>query len=116
MIVYSYNKCSTCKNALRFLEQRQIAITVKEIVNHPPSLKELQKMLDYQEGNIKKLMNTSGNLYRELGLAEKLPKMTLIQILELLSKNGMLVKRPFLLGDGLGLLGFKEAEWSEKLR
>ncbi|MBI3237114.1 MAG: Spx/MgsR family RNA polymerase-binding regulatory protein [Chlamydiales bacterium] len=115
MIIYVYSKCSTCQQALRFLEKKKIAVTIREIVEQPPSIEELQTMLDYHRANIKKLLNTSGRLYREMCLAEKLQEMTLSQILKLLSEQGMLVKRPFLLGDNCGLLGFKETEWSEAL-
>jgi arsenate reductase (glutaredoxin) len=113
--VYVYAKCSTCKEALKFLSQMGIKADVKEITETPPSLKELQTMLDYQKGNLKKLFNVSGNLYREMQLAEKLDQMPESKALDLLASHGMLIKRPFLLGEGFGLLGFKEAEWSEKL-
>lgn len=73
-------------------------------------------MLSYHEGNSKKILNTSGMLYREMGLSQKLEKMQISEVLELLSQNGMLIKRPFLLGDDFGLTGFNEKLWSEKLK
>lgn len=114
MIVYIYSKCSTCKKALSFLRDRggEKSITIKEITQEPPSLSELQKMLSYQNGHLKKLFNTSGQLYREMHLNEKLQDMSLEQALDLLTTHGMLVKRPFLLGPGFGLLGFNEAKWA----
>lgn len=115
MIIYAYLKCSTCQKAIRFLEEKKIPFTLKEITKEPPSLKELQEMLSYQEGNIKKLLNTSGLLYREMNLSEKVSHMSSLEVFDLLTKNGMLVKRPFLLGDGFGLLGFKEEEWKKRL-
>lgn len=115
MIIYLYSKCSTCQQALRFLEKKKVAITIKEITQEPPTIKELQKMLDFQNGNIKKLMNTSGMLYREMELAEKSKDMPQHEILALLSSHGMLIKRPFLLGDNFGLTGFNEVEWTKKL-
>lgn len=115
MIIYLYPKCSTCQKALRFLQSKKIAIIIKDIVKEPPSIKELQKMLDFQHGNITKLVNTSGMLYREMQLAKTLKEMPLPEILSLLSHHGMLVKRPFLLGDNFGLTGFKETKWSQKL-
>jgi len=116
MILYIYSKCSTCQEALRFLKKNNIPHTVKEIVSTPPSTQELEKMLSYYEGNSKKILNTSGMLYREMGLSQKLEKMQLSEVLQLLCQNGMLIKRPFLLGDGFGLTGFNEKLWSEKLK
>ncbi len=71
-------------------------------------------MLAYQNDNVRKLFNTSGLLYKEMQLKEKLPDLSLDEALALLHQHGMLVKRPFLLGDDFGLLGFKETEWSQK--
>lgn len=107
MRIYVYSKCSTCKDALRFLSEKGIQVEVKEIAETPPSICELKTMLHYQGGNLKKLFNTSGILYREMGLTEKLKNMALEQALELLNTQGMLVKRPFLLGKEFGLLGSK---------
>jgi arsenate reductase (glutaredoxin) len=113
MILYQYSKCSTCQKAVRFLEQKKITMTIKDIVTEPPSIEHLQKMLDFQNGNIKKLLNTSGQLYREMQLLEKLKDMQISEILTLLSRHGMLVKRPFLLGNDFGLTGFNETEWAQ---
>lgn len=115
MKIYVYSKCSTCKEALNFLRQQGIKADIKEITETPPTLEELQTMLRYQDGNLKKLFNVSGNLYREMQLAEKLDHMPLMKALELLTTHGMLVKRPFLLGKGFGLVGFKAADWSKKI-
>lgn len=112
MIVYIYPKCSTCQEALRFLEKRNEAITIKDIVKEPPSPAELQQMLDFQNGKLTKLLNTSGQLYREMQLSQKLTGLTIPEIFALLSQHGMLIKRPFLLAEDFGLTGFKEAEWS----
>ncbi len=113
MIIYLHKKCSTCKAALAFLEKKNIAFNVKDIVFEAPTIDELQKMLKFQKGNIKKIMNTSGLLYKEMGLASKLESMSIDEVLALLSHYGMLVKRPFLLGANFGLTGFKEPEWSQ---
>ncbi len=110
--VYVYSKCSTCQSALRFLEKHGIAYQSKEITVTPPTRKELEQMLKYV-GDIKKLFNTSGMLYRELELSQKLPNMSQEQAFDLLSKNGMLVKRPFLLSPHVGLVGFREAQWQQ---
>lgn len=111
--IFEYSKCSTCRNALKFLAQKKIAFEKVDIVENPPSLKELKQMLLQKEGNLKALFNTSGEMYREMKLSEKLPKLSESEALDLLSKNGKLVKRPFLLGEKIGLVGFKEEEWSK---
>lgn len=111
MRVYVYSKCSTCQDALSYLEDKRLSFEKVEIVTTPPSMQELEAMLAFQNGNIKKLLNTSGMLYREMKLSQKLPEMTTAEILTLLNTNGMLVKRPFLLGKNFGLLGFKKSEW-----
>lgn len=111
MIIYVYQKCSTCKDALKFLAKQGLHPTIKEITLEPPSLKELQRMLNYQNGQLKKLFNTSGNLYKEMGLSNKLDTMPLDEALALLSQHGMLVKRPFLLSGDFGLTGFNESAW-----
>ena len=111
-VLYIYGKCSTCQSALRFLREKNVSVSVREITEDPPTIPELERMLSYQNGNLKKLINTSGQLYREMGLAEKMPSMRTEQILEILSKHGMLVKRPFLLLEKTGLVGFKKEQWT----
>lgn len=86
--------------------------TIRNIKEDPPTIEELEKMLEYQDGNIKKLFNTSGELYREWKLSEKLTTLSVSDTLNLLNQNGMLVKRPFLLGDHFGLIGFNEEKWN----
>ncbi|MFA6916115.1 MAG: ArsC/Spx/MgsR family protein [Parachlamydiales bacterium] len=115
--IYVYSKCSTCQKALRFLDQKlgKSAYIQKEITLTPPNVKDLQKMLQFQNGNLKKLFNTSGQLYREMQLNLKLDSMPLDSALKMLSHNGMLVKRPFLLGKDFGLLGFNESVWGKAL-
>lgn len=114
--VYEYDKCGTCKKALKFLDARKVGYERVAIVDHPPTLAELKKMLGFV-GDIRKLFNTSGLVYRELKLGEKLPGMTEAQALKLLASNGKLIKRPFALatahGKEMGLVGFKEAEWKK---
>lgn len=115
MILYIYSKCSTCQQALRFLEQRKIHFVRKEITETPPTRLELEKMLHYAQGNLKKLFNTSGQLYREMQLTEKLKEMPLQDALTLLTKQGMLVKRPFLIDKSFGLTGFNAAVWDKTI-
>lgn len=114
MILYLYSKCSSCQKARRFLEKKKIPVAIKEITQESPSIAELQQMLKCQNNNIKKLLNTSGQLYREMHLSEKLNDIPTNEVLALLSRHGMLVKRPFLLGDDFGLVGYNEVEWSQK--
>lgn len=111
MILYSHKKCSTCQKALQFLDSKNVKIEIIDITQQAPSVEELKTMLAFQKENLKKLLNTSGLLYREMQLSEKIPKMTESEVIELLSHHGMLVKRPFLLAKDFGLLGFKETEW-----
>lgn len=113
MIVYVYSKCSTCQKALQFLKDNHINCQIKEINLEPPSIQELKKMLHYKKGDLKKLFNTSGLLYKEMQLSQRLGQFSEKEALELLSKNGMLVKRPFILGEDLGFVGFKELEWND---
>lgn len=113
MIVYAYKKCSTCKKALLFLEKRGVVFTEKEITKQPPSLEELQQMLKYQKGQVRKLFNTSGLLYKEMQLKDRLESMPLNEALALLNQHGMLVKRPFVIGKHFGLIGFNEKAWEQ---
>ena len=106
MIIYIHPKCTTCQKMLRVLEAKQLTFTIKDIVKEPPTKLELIKMLAFQKGNIKKLFNTSGIHYREMGLSQKMGAMSQDELLELLSSDGMLVKRPFLLGKDFGVVGF----------
>lgn len=109
--IYSYEKCSTCKKALAWLKARGVKAEVLPIVEQPPTLAELEKMLGFV-GDIKKLFNTSGELYREMKMSERLPSLSKSEALALLSKHGKLVKRPFLIADRVGCVGFKEDEWN----
>jgi len=115
--IYSYKNCSTCKNALKYLEKRALKTTVVDITETPPKKSELKAMLAVYEGNIKKLFNTSGQVYREMGLTDKLADMSASEAIELLAKHGKLVKRPFLMNGSDPLaVGFKEDEWKKVLK
>ena len=114
--IYEYAKCSTCRNALKFLDRNGIAYEKVPIVDTPPTKTELRKMLAAQGGNLKKLFNTSGEVYRELRIGEKLTSMSVDQALDLLASNGKLIKRPFVLAGETGLVGFKEEDWKKSLR
>lgn len=109
--LYTYANCSTCRDAAKWLRARGVNFSERPIYETPPSLDELRRMLAHQNGNLRRLFNTSGLEYRALGLAAKLPAMTEPEALSLLSGNGKLVKRPFLLGEGIGLVGFAAPIW-----
>ncbi|MCC7441728.1 MAG: Spx/MgsR family RNA polymerase-binding regulatory protein [Bdellovibrionales bacterium] len=110
--IYQYPKCDTCRRALKFLAARKVDFTSVDVTEQPPSLAELKAMLKAQSGELRKLFNTSGQVYRELQIGAKLPQMSEAEALALLARHGKLVKRPFLLlHGGAGLLGFKEPEW-----
>ena len=109
--VYTYANCSTCRDAVKWLRGHGIAFSEKPIYDAPPSVAALRRMLAFQDGHLRRLFNTSGQVYRALGLGTKLPEMSEAEALALLAGNGRLVKRPFVLGETLGLVGFDAAEW-----
>lgn len=112
--VYEYSGCSTCKKALKFLDAKKIPYEKIDITTSPPSLAELKEMLGHVPG-LGKLFNTSGLVYKELKLSSRLPSISEKEALALLAGNGRLVKRPFVLGPGFGMVGFKEEEWEKRL-
>lgn len=111
-----YPKCSTCQNAKKWLERNEIKFQERHIVEEPPSKEELEKWIKQSGLEIKKFFNTSGLKYKELNLKEKLPNMSDTQKIELLSTNGMLIKRPLFINDKVVLVGFKEKQWEENIR
>jgi arsenate reductase len=113
--IYEYSKCSTCRKALSFLDHHKIPYEKVPIVETPPTKTELMKMLALQGGSIKKLFNTSGELYREMKISKKIDSMSESEAIELLASHGKLVKRPFVLTGDTGLVGFKEDEWKKAL-
>jgi arsenate reductase (glutaredoxin) len=115
LTVYVYQKCSTCRDALKWLAENGIAHETKAIRETPPTKAELGAALELMDGNIRKLFNTSGIDYRELGIKDQLTTMSDADAIDLLSKNGNLVKRPFVIGDGKALAGFKPETWRESL-
>jgi len=110
--VYQYPQCDTCRKALKFLAARGVAYESVNIVENPPSAAELAKMAK-AVGEIKKLFNTSGQLYREMGLSEKVGKLSSEEAIDLLSRHGKLIKRPFVLQGNTALVGFREEEWKK---
>lgn len=118
--IYEYKNCDTCRKALQFLDKRNIEYKKLPIVDEPPSTTELQQMLAYlkaEGGSFKNLFNTSGVQYRELNISQQIKDgLTEKQALQLLSQNGKLIKRPFLLGKDYGLIGFKEETWKKTFK
>ena len=115
MKLYHYPKCSTCRKAIKYLDANGLAYEKVDIVDNPPSQAELKRMLGHLDGRIKKLFNTSGEMYREMGLKDKVADMKPADAVRLLAQNGKLIKRPFLLTDGGGAVGFKEEQWQTLL-
>ena len=116
MILFvEYPKCSTCQKAKKWLSENQVEFEDRHIVEDNPSKEELKAWYEKSGLPLKRFFNTSGMKYKELKLKDKLPDMTEEEQLELLASDGMLVKRPVLVGDNFVLTGFKEKEWTEKL-
>jgi len=115
MKFYFYPNCSTCKKAKTFLETNHVSHEAINIAENPPTIKELELMLE-GVGNIRKLFNTSGQVYRQLNLKDKLPTLSNGEAIAMLADNGMLIKRPFLLGNDVALVGYKEEVWREHLK
>jgi len=115
LTVYQYPACSTCKKALKWLDAHQIEYKPVHIVEKPPTKKALAQLLKETGLPVRKLFNTSGQLYREGGYKAKLETMTESQALDELAAHGKLIKRPLIVGDGAHLVGFNEAEYKAAL-
>ncbi len=115
MLFVCYEKCSTCRKAQAWLEERKIPVEVRDIKGQNPSADELRRWWEMSGLPLKKFFNTSGLVYKEMQLKDKLPAMTEDEQLQLLSGNGMLVKRPILVGDDFVLVGFRQQEWEQRL-
>ena len=110
-----YPKCTTCKKAQKWLDENHIEYVLRDIKTENPTFDELSVWKKCSGQPLKKFFNTSGLLYKSMELKNKLPEMSEEEMLSLLSSDGMLVKRPLLVADDFVLIGFKEAQWSEKL-
>ena len=115
MLFVEYPKCTTCQKANKFLDSRGAVYTDRHIKEDNPTAEELKTWQRASGLPLKKFFNTSGLVYKSLGLKDKLPTMTEEELFELLATDGMLVKRPILVGDDFVLVGFKEADWAEKV-
>lgn len=114
--IYEYKGCDTCRKALKFLDARGISYDRIPIREKPPTLEELKRMLGHLGGDFRKLFNTSGGDYKDMGLKDKLASMTEKEALTLLNSNGNLVKRPFVISESAGWVGFKEDVWTKEIK
>lgn len=110
-----YPKCTTCKKAQKWLDENNVEYVLRDIKTENPTFDELSDWQKRSGQPLRKFFNTSGLLYKSMELKNKLPEMSEEEMLSLLSSDGMLVKRPLLVADDFVLIGFKEAQWSEKL-
>lgn len=115
LLFVEYPPCSTCQKAKKWLDEHGISYTDRHIKLENPTQQELQSWHQQSGLPLKRFFNTSGMLYKQLGLKDRLPTMSEQEQYELLSSDGMLVKRPLLLGPGFVLTGFREAEWVQAL-
>ena len=116
MLFICYPKCSTCKKAKKWLDEHNVEYTERHIVENNPTYDELKEWFNKSGLPIKRFFNTSGLLYKEMKLKDKLPTMSEDEQLQLLATNGMLMKRPLIVGENIVLTGFKENEWSEAIK
>ena len=116
MLFLEYPPCSTCKKAKKWLDDNGVSYTARHIKEQNPSYEELKAWYEKSGLPLKKFFNTSGLIYKDLGLKDKLPAMTEEEQLRLLATDGMLVKRPLVVAENFVITGFKEAEWIEKLK
>ena len=116
MLFIEYPKCTTCKRAKKWLDEHQVSYEERHIVEDNPKAEELKKWIAKSGLPIKRFFNTSGMKYRDLGLKDRLPEMTEEEQIELLATDGMLVKRPLVIGDDFVLVGFKEQQWGNTIK
>ncbi len=116
MLFVEYPKCSTCRKAKKWLDEQQLSYEDRHIVENNPTYEELKSWYEMSGMPLKKFFNTSGNLYKEMKLKDKLPTMSEEEQLRLLASDGMLVKRPVIVDGTTVLTGFKEEVWRETLK
>lgn len=116
MLFLEYPKCTTCKKAKKWLDENQIVYMDRDIKEDNPTAEEIKHFHEISGLPLKKFFNTSGNLYKEMQLKDKLPDMTEEQQYQLLGTDGMLIKRPLWVGEDFVLVGFREEQWAEKLK
>tara|TARA_B100000902_G_C26886898_1_gene705410 strand:- start:155 stop:526 length:372 start_codon:yes stop_codon:yes gene_type:complete len=114
--LYQYNKCSTCRAAIKFLKAKEIEFEVIDISSHIPSSDELNQVIDFYNGDHKKLFNTAGRVYRELGLKDKVAFFSREEAIAQLRSDGMLIKRPLLISNSVSIAGFNGIKWEEAIK
>lgn len=114
MKVFQYSACSTCRKALKWLDAHNVAYESIPIVEKPPSVAELSRVLSLSGVEVKKLFNTSGEVYRTLKYAERLKTMSTDEALAALAANGKLIKRPLVVANDFALVGFDEAQYAQR--
>lgn len=115
LLFIEYPKCSTCQKAKKWLDDHNIAYEDRHIVENRPTAEELKLWVNLSGKDLKSFFNTSGLVYKNLGLKDRLPQMSEDEKYQILASDGMLVKRPLLIGDDFAFTGFREAEWSQIL-
>ncbi len=113
MLYIEYPKCSTCKKAKKYLEEKSCQFDTRDIVLDSPTKEELKKWVKMSELPLKRFFNTSGMKYRELNMAQRFKELSEEQLYDLLASDGMLVKRPILVGEDFVKVAFKEKEWED---
>lgn len=116
MLFIEYPKCSTCQKAKKWLDENNVSYTDRHIKEQNPTYEELKAWYDKSGLPLKRFFNTSGLLYKSMGLKDKLADLSEEEQLRLLATDGMLVKRPLIVSDSFVLTGFREKEWAEKLK
>ncbi|WP_298647897.1 arsenate reductase family protein [uncultured Proteiniphilum sp.] len=111
-----YPKCGTCRKAAKWLEENNVDVTSRHIAEDNPTCEELSVWIDRSGLPVSRFFNTSGMIYKEQNLKEKVKTATRDELIEVLASNGMVVKRPIIVADDFVLVGFNEIEWQEKLR
>ena len=115
-LIFCYSKCSTCKRAIDFLNRKKVTYELRDIKENNPSKEELEKLVKLSNVDINKFFNTSGLVYRNLNLKDKIKSMTYEEKLNILSSDGMLIKRPIFIFNNEVLLGFNEKYWNDKIK
>ena len=115
MKVFQYKACSTCRKAIKWLNDHEVGFEAIAIVDTPPSVAELERVLKLTGVEVKKLFNTSGEVYRAQGYSERLKTMSTAEALKALAGNGKLIKRPLVLANGFAIVGFDEAAYTKYL-
>lgn len=115
-VLIEYPKCSTCQKAKKWLQENEIEFETRHIVEQCPTKEELETWIRKSEKSLQAFFNTSGLVYRNLNLKEKLPTLSDNDKVKLLASNGMLIKRPLLIGEDIVLTGFRKNEWEERVK